>query len=86
MIVDEWHVTGDASTDRIEYGDYHFVYRSDDKRWCGAEAEQRARTFVERCLSETDPAKRWRDGPRLFHRTVTYSSLEPVPVEQETPE
>jgi hypothetical protein len=84
MIVDEWHASGDASTDRIEFGQYHFIYRSDDSRWCGTAAEQAAREFVKRCLSETDPAKRWRDGPRLFHRTVTYSDLAPVPVEQET--
>ena len=90
MIVDEWHVSGEpgpiAAVPDMRYPSYHFVYRSDDSRWCGAEAEQKARAFVARCLSETDPAKRWEDGPRLFHRTVTYSALDPVPVEQETPE
>ena len=86
MIVDEWHVTGDPTTETLDFPPYHFVYRSDDSRWCGAEAEHKARAFVQRCLNETDPAKRWRDGPRLFHRTVTYSALDPVPVEQETSE
>lgn len=86
LIVDEWHVTGDASTDMIEYRPYHFVYRSNDSRWCGTEARGRAQEFVERCLNETDPAKRWRHGPHLFHRTVTYSDLTPVPLKQETPE
>ena len=93
MIVEEWHVTGDPTVviewngQRLEkdFPPYHFIYRSDDQRWPGREAEQKARAFVERCLSETDQAKRWRDGPHLFHRTVTYSALEPVPVEQETP-
>lgn len=93
MIVDEWHVRGDPTvviewngeTTRDDFPPYHFVYRSDDSRWCGTAAEQKAREFVKRCLSETDPAKRWRDGPHLFHRTVTYSEFAPVPVEQEIP-
>lgn len=84
MIVDEWHVEGDPATPTVPFPLYHFVYRSDDRRWPGAEAEQAARRFVERRLSETDPAKRWNSGPRLSHRTVTYSEFTPVPVE--TPE
>jgi hypothetical protein len=92
LIVDEWHVRGDPTVVIERNGEtleqafppYHFVYRSDDSRWCGTAAKQAAREFVERCFS--DPAKRWRDGPHLFHRTVTYSEFAPVPVEQETPE
>jgi hypothetical protein len=92
-VVDEWHVTGDPTVElrwdgeeiKIPFPPYHFVYRSDDSRWCGAEAEQAARGFVERCSSGTEPLRRWRDGPHLFHRTVTYSDLAPVPVETETP-
>jgi hypothetical protein len=95
LIVDEWHVTGEPGTiaiagrrdpDNPRFPSYHFVYRSNDARWCGTEARGRAQEFVERCLNETDPAKRWEDGPRLFHRTVTYSALEPVPLKQETPD
>ncbi len=86
MIVHEWHVEGDPACAFGDFPPYHFVFRSDDKRWCGAEAEQKARAFVERCLSETDPAKRWNSGPRLSHRTVTYSEFTPVPIETETPE
>jgi len=91
VIVEEWHVSGDPTvsiewngqTLTRDFPPYHFVYRSDDARWPGTAAEQKAREFVERCLS--DPAKRWQDGPHLFHRTVTYSEFAPVPVEQETP-
>lgn len=86
LIVDEWHVNGDPTTETLDFPLYHFVYRSDDQRWPGTEAGHVARDFVERCRNETDPAKRWRSGPQLFHRTVTYSALEPVPLEQETPD
>lgn len=86
LIVDEWHVNGDPTCSIADFPLYHFVYRSDDQRWPGTEAGYVARDFVERCRNETDPAKRWRSGPQLFHRTVTYSALEPVPLEQETPD